>query len=1184
MRKMKLRKIIASATLSVCLATSAVIATTSLNKTGAYAATQTVDTSGIVSTVIKSGNNAAVSYGENVDGTNKAFTGLRLTGSSGAKFDLGTIDLSKSYWNGVDMTYGTEKPASGLSAAAKAEMELKDGSETGDYNKFLYDESTENVNGKYYNGSDTYANFIAFAFAPHVNRYNKTPTDSTLNRNYKELENFTVTLTDVNDSSNFMIINSSEQGDNNLNGRNLGVRGNNQKLAGMRKFSSGGPRIYSGLRVRMFDAGSADQIPYELCYKQNWSATSAAEREPALYSPNGSAAAGTIAGTWLIRKFAKTEYVDNNVGDTAAWNGFSSSKVNVTVTFNNVRTLTDMNDDSLSNNGITSLVITSLGGYDLTVPTQEIDESEIAAGELKVSGQNSATVTYGTDAYIYAPKKAHRFGGSYVTDTETDVYYAGKIINVLTYGLDGKSTAKLTFNKEGIYTLKHKIGSETLTEVIRCESNQIYPTASLASEFNPSEGATATYGEKTVLNAGGGDFYLTSNESAKKTYKGIVLTGGANATFKLDKPIDITQFKWNDPSSFDSLFEFAITPDGKTRAKAAKRDGSEGYWTIALRDLNSLTFIIEDAEDPTQKVTVTYGGSGEVTEDQGTEKSVVSAAANGQAFAAYRENKGGYVASCPKETGFNGNVNNSTKIVFDYKKNSLYSNVEFIGLTGNSYLIRDFNDASKGPAWAGFKSGKVKLTVQFGTLVKEGDKLTNSEAVYGASQGFTGDTTAYRTDGSELTETSIVLTSIAGYDLSKESFAVSHENDIVSYFNQDGTLFDETDKNTTVKTVNDDILLPTVTQSNFINGNIDFDGYYEFIAPSGAVIASGAYANNGVITSDKLLAAGRGTYTLNITDAYNRTKTVEYKVGAVLTAEVGKNATLYLNGKKYSEGEEIIVYNDNVAVRVELNEGYEIEGYKIDDDSCTLINVGGDLYLEANAVKSKHVFRPVVSATKYTISYGFFDSTITDIPESQIFTVETRNDLALTVPTAEGKTFTGWYLNGRKITSGADLKLENVTLTGAFGEERITVTFVVDGEESYGYKFEGGSLTDYVPQKDGYVFEGWFDEDGNKVNLANVAADVKVYAKFTPAGEISTGDKETAGVNDGEATVIDAEIKEPYYIGVVELVSFGLALIGLAGTIVGLVLFLKKKKASAARGIADGAEANADQINEGKGE
>ena len=835
MRKMKLRKIIASATLSICLATSAVIATTSLNKTGAYAATQTVDTSGIASTVIKSGNNAAVSYGVNVDGTGKAFTGLKLTGSSGAKFDLGTIDLSKSYWNGVDMTFGTEFSASKLPAAAKAEMELKNGSESGDYNKFLYDESTEDLYGKnYYNGTDDFANFIAFAFAPHVNRYQTAHTQ-------KELLSFNIMLTDVNDSSNFIIINSAEQSDNNNNSRNLLVRGNNQQLAGMRKgvTSAGvttGPRLYNGLRVKMYDAGSANQIPYELCYSQNWSATSVAEREPAIYSPNGSAAAPNIAGTWLIRKFAKTSYVDNNVNDTAAWNGFSSSKVNITITFNSVRTVSDLTDSSKSNDGITSLVITSLGGYDLTQDTQEIDESEVSAGELKVSGQNSDTVTYGTDAYIYAPKKSHRFGGSYVTNTETDVYYAGKIINVLTYGIDGRSTAKLTFNKEGIYTLKHKIGSETLTEVIRCESNQIYPTASLASEFVSSAG-TAAYGEKTVLNAGGKDFYLTSNESAKMTYKGIVLTGGANATFKLNKPIDITQFKWNDASSFDSLFEFAITPDGKTRARAAKSDGS-GDWSIAIRDLNSLTFILEDADDPTQKVTITYGGAGEITEDQSMEKSTVSAAANGQSFAAYRENKGGYVAFCPKETGFNGNVKSPTKIIFDYKKNSLYSNVVFSNATGNSYLIRDFNDASNGPAWAGFKSGKVKLTVQFGSLVKSGDNLVLADT-YKPTLGVTGDATAYRTDESTLTETSIVLTSIAGYDLSQESFAVSHEYDIVSYFNQDGTLFDKTDNNTTVKTVNDDILLPTVTQSNFISGNVDFDGYYEFIAPSGAVIASG---------------------------------------------------------------------------------------------------------------------------------------------------------------------------------------------------------------------------------------------------------------------------------------------------------------------------------------------------------
>ena len=1147
---MKLRKIIASATLSVCLATSAVIATTSLNKTGAYAATQNVDTSGIARTVVASGSGASVSYvtdKKQISGSS-TFTGLRLTGNATAKFDLGSfkLDTNKLYWNG----------------------NVYDSTVAGTYTGTNDHDKKANADNE-----KSYGSIFSFVF---------DPVEATSVTGDLEINDMFITFTEVGNETNYvqMYVHDDHTGSGmgNDNGLEIYAKGtNNDGKKGsssyvIERYRSAGTTLTESAR-KQINAYGNQTTPIDLVWDNEkvtaYSNTSFGEK-----NYDG------ISGAWGLRQMNKEQsyYAKGAKGQDeyakrgySPWNGFTDgATLKCTVEFAGV--------DAVSP---TSIIVTSFGGYDLTVPTQEIDESEISAGELKVSGQNSDTVTYGTDVYIYAPIQAHRFGGGYVTDAETNVYYAGKIINTLTYGQDGKSTAKLTFNKEGIYTLKHKIGNVTLEEVIKCESNQTYQTASLASEFDPSEGATATYGEKTVLNAGGRDFYLTSNENAKKTYKGIVLTGGANATFKLNKPIDITQFKWNDASSFDSLFEFAITPDGKTRAKAKKTDDSE--WSIAIRDLNSLTFVIEDAEDPSQKVTVTYSGTGEITEDQNTEKSSVSAAANGQTPAAYRENKGGYVASCPKETGFNGNAKETTKVVFDYKKNSLYSNVVFANLTGDSYLIRDFNDASNGSAWAGFKSGKVRISVQFGTLVTNKTQLTMHTS-YITNLKLAEAPTPYRTDDSELTETSIVLTSIAGYDLSKESFAVSHENDIVSYFNQDGTLFDETDKNTTVKTVNDDILLPSVTQSNFINGNIDFDGYYEFIAPSGAVIADGAYANYGVITSDKLLAAGRGTYTLNITDAYNRTKTVEYKVGAILTAEVSKNATLYLNGKKYSEGEEIIVHDDNVAVRVELNEGYEVEGYKIDDDNCTLINVGGDLYLEANAVKSKNVFRPVVSATKYTISYGFFDSAITDIPESQIFTVETRDDLALATPTVEGKTFTGWYLNGRKISSVADLKLENVTLTGAFGEKRITVTFVVDEEESYGYKFEGGSLTDYVPQKDGYVFEGWFDEDGNEVNLANVAADVKVYAKFTLAGEIPTGDKETAGVNDGEASVIDAEIKEPYYIGVVELVSFGLAALGLAGAIVGLILFLKKKKAGAAQGIADGVEANADEINEEKGE
>lgn len=1143
---MKLRKIIASATLSVCLATSAVIATTGLNKAGAYAATQTVNTSGIASTVTASGNNASVSYEQDIDAKGKTFTGLKLTGSTGATFDLGTIDLKKSYWNGADMTFGTEKPASSLSDAAKADMQLKGDGETVDYNKFSYDESTGNLLGKYYNGSDTFQNFIAFAFAPTLNRYGygQDPGNGSNKITYDELVTLDITLTDGD--GNTLTITTKQQTDGNTDSRDLGVYGDGQKYGGMRKFGSTGPRLYGLLRVKMSGAGGDKQVPYELCYNQNWSAANDAENNPALYSPNGSGAAGTIAGTWLLRKFAKTSYVDNALGDTKAWNGFSSSEVNVTVKFSNVRTLTGINgEEGMSNNGITSLVITSLGGYDLTVPTQEIDTS--VGGKLQISGENPANVAVGDEVTVKAPKQTRRFGGSYATNAVTEVYHAGKKVDELAYTDSGESTKKLSFNKEGVYTLKHKVGDNTVTETVKCAGSQTYSVSTLASMFTVSEGGTAAYGAKTIHNVNG--------KSTEATYKGIVLTGGNGATFTLNKEIDVTSFKWNGKDDFDTLFDFVIAPSGKTLAKGTKNDGSE--WTMQLRELQSLSFIIEDAEDSSQKIIVKYS-PGEFYEDRTPPKSSVGAAATGQKFLAFRQVQGGkvvnaYLSSVPKETGFNGTAVKPTSIVYDYSANSVYSDVVYTSATGDSYLIRDFDDASAGDVlWGGFNSGKVKISVQFGNLTVIGQEIVMNEG-YISSVGLTGTPVTARADDTDLTETSVVLTNIAGYDLSEETFSVSHENDKVTYFNQDGTLFDG---GNLTYTVNDEILLPNVMQSNFLLGNVDFAGYYEFAAPNGTVIASGEYQNNGVIPATALTANGRGVYTLTLTDAYNRAVTVNYQVGSILTAEVNDKFALYLNGKKYVDGDEIVVFNDNVIVRVELKEGYELKGYNLDGGAYNLV----DGCVEASAVTNKNVLKPQVSAIEYKVTYKYFDTTITETPDDQIFTVETRDTLALTVPTLEGKSFTGWYLDGKKITSLKDLVLKDVTLTGAFGEKRITFTFVVDGEETYRYKFDGADMSGYVPEKEGYVFEGWVDGDGNAVNLETVTADVKVYAKFTPAGETATGDKETAAINDGEANVIDADIKEPYYIGVVELVSFGIAIIGLAGVIAGLIFFLKSRK------------------------
>ena len=1128
---MKLRKIIASATLSVCLATSAVIATTGLNKTGANAATQTVATSGIVSTVTASGSNASVSYvtGKKQVSVDNAFTGLRLTGTTGSTFDLGEfkLDNNKMYWNGnvKDDTSGTYTGTNDHDKAANAD------------------------------NTKSYGSIFSFVYDPNVAA--SVTGDLEINHLY-------VTFTEVGNESNYVTMyvqdHHTGSGTGNDNGLLIRASATNNTTYGGERYRSTGTTLTEYAR-KIIKADGTATTPIDLVW----------DNEKAIAYSNTSFSSGIdgIGGAWGLRQFkaAKEDYVAGSKGQDEytlrkyqPWSGFTDgATLKCTVKFDGV---TDAS----------SIIVTSFGGYDLTKAEQEIDTSE--GGKLQISGNNPATVAANAEADIYAPLKAHRFGGSYATDAQTEVYYAGKKVGELTYGTDGKSTAKFAFNKEGVYTLKHIVGAETLTETIKCTGSQTYAVSTLAGMFvNTGDNATAAYGEKTIR--------FVNGKSQDATYKGIVLTGGSGATFTLDKEIDVTSFKWNSKDDFNSLFDFVIAPSGNTLAKAVKTDGSE--WTMQMRELQNLTFIIEDSVHSEQKITLKYQ-PGEVYEDRTPPKSSVGAMATGQSFAAFRQVQGGkvvnkYMASVPKETGFNGTATKPTSVVYDYSKNSLYSDVVYSTATGDSYLIRDFSDGSYGPAWSGFSSGKVKITVQFGNLTEIGGTTPMAD-VYKTSLGLSDTPVAVRADGAgDLTETSVVITSIAGLDLSEENITVSHENDKVTYFNQDGSVFDGSNL---TYTVNDDILLPNVEQSNFLTGPVDFAGYYEFLAPNGSVVASGDYQNNGVISSDKLVAGGRGEYTLNLTDAYNRTTTVNYKVGAILTAEVSDNYTLTVNGKKYVDGDEIIVYNDDVIVRLELNEGYEVTGYKIDDGDYILKIVGGDSVIEASAVTSKNVFKPQVSAINYTITYEYFDSSITGVPSAQTFTVLDRanGEFAFAAPTAEGKSFTGWFLNGKKITSLNDLALENVTLTGAFGEKKITYTFVVDGEETYRYKF-GDESVEYVPVKDGYVFEGWVDEAGNAVDLANASADVKVYAKFTPAGATATGDKETAGVNDGEANIVDADIKQPYYIGVPELISFALVVIGLAGAIVGLVFFLKKNKG--AKAVATDSS-NENEQNEGEQE
>lgn len=100
----------------------------------------------------------------------------------------------------------------------------------------------------------------------------------------------------------------------------------------------------------------------------------------------------------------------------------------------------------------------------------------------------------------------------------------------------------------------------------------------------------------------------------------------------------------------------------------------------------------------------------------------------------------------------------------------------------------------------------------------------------------------------------------------------------------------------------------------------------------------------------------------------------------------------------------------------------------------------------------------------------------------------------LAVPTRNGYTFTGWYLNGYRLTDGfglstmelrvgqngiksSDLAGGSFTVTAGWEKTKHKISFIADSEEIYSYELLEGSevneLPSVNPTKYGYEFVGW---------------------------------------------------------------------------------------------------------------
>ncbi|MGL4589293.1 MAG: InlB B-repeat-containing protein, partial [Mycoplasmatales bacterium] len=131
-------------------------------------------------------------------------------------------------------------------------------------------------------------------------------------------------------------------------------------------------------------------------------------------------------------------------------------------------------------------------------------------------------------------------------------------------------------------------------------------------------------------------------------------------------------------------------------------------------------------------------------------------------------------------------------------------------------------------------------------------------------------------------------------------------------------------------------------------------------------------------------------------------------------------------------------------------------------------------------------------------------------------------------PVKIGHTFTGWILKTVRSSwthENETMPANDLNLHASFTVNSYTVTFDVDGELT-------NIITDYnslisepkAPEKKGYKFEGWFQENGAKWNFAldkTPANNIKLIAKFSEvtSSEVDPSDDSSNNNNNNNNTV-----------------------------------------------------------------
>lgn len=143
--------------------------------------------------------------------------------------------------------------------------------------------------------------------------------------------------------------------------------------------------------------------------------------------------------------------------------------------------------------------------------------------------------------------------------------------------------------------------------------------------------------------------------------------------------------------------------------------------------------------------------------------------------------------------------------------------------------------------------------------------------------------------------------------------------------------------------------------------------------------------------------------------------------------------------------------------------------------------------------------------TEYTVTYY--------VNGSAYGTVQTYKAGDTIVPPAdpeapEGHIFNGWVINEEQDALPETMPENNLEASASWTLVDVTVTFTSDGESYHSTTVPyGSSMEETVPgdpEKDGYVFAGWYDENGKNVfeHSTVPAEDITFTAKWLKNGNV----------------------------------------------------------------------------------